>query len=112
MEWMSLAGCHCECLYGSRTILLLSRLRAYGTSRSILLDFRNREERMESKIELPDDLGDDLMVGIDVIAAFLKQPRRRVQHWADTGALPLRKTGNLWTGTKSALRRHFDGGDR
>jgi hypothetical protein len=70
MEWMSLAGCHCECLYGSRTILLLSRPRAYGTSRSILLDFRNREERMESKIELPDDLGDDLMVGIDVMLPF------------------------------------------
>ena len=57
----------------------------------------------------PDDLGDDLLVGIGSIAAFLKQPRRRVQHWADTGAIPLSKTGFLWTGMKSELRRHFTG---
>jgi hypothetical protein len=57
------------------------------------------------------DLGDDLLIGIDAIAKFLKQPRRRVQNWADTRAIPLTKTGALWTATKSVLRRHFSGPD-
>jgi hypothetical protein len=57
----------------------------------------------------PSDLGDDLLIGIDAIAEFLSQPRRRVQHWATTRAIPLTKTGSLWTATKSVLRRHFNG---
>jgi hypothetical protein len=55
------------------------------------------------------DLGRDLLVGIDAIAKFLNQPRRRVQRWADIHAIPITKTGNLWTGTKSVLRAHFAG---
>jgi hypothetical protein len=55
------------------------------------------------------DLGSDLLIGIDAIAEFLNQPRRRVQHWANTRAIPLTKTGALWTATKSVLRRHFNG---
>jgi hypothetical protein len=54
-------------------------------------------------------LGEDLLIGIEAIASFLGQPRRRVQHWADTRAIPLIKTGNLWTGSKSVLRLHFTG---
>ena len=52
-------------------------------------------------------LGDDLLVGIDRIAAYLKQPERRTQHWHDTGAIPTRKVGGLITGLKSKLRAHF-----
>ena len=54
-----------------------------------------------------DGLGDDLLVNIKTIARFLGQPQRRVQHWADTGAIPVFQTGGLWTALKSELRRHF-----
>jgi hypothetical protein len=57
------------------------------------------------------DVGRDLLVGIDAIAEFLNQPRRRVQRWADIRAIPLTKCGFLWTGSKSVLRRHFTGGE-
>jgi hypothetical protein len=59
---------------------------------------------------IPGTLGEDLLIGIDAIAAFLGQPRRRVQHWANTRAIPLTKTGALWTASKTVLRRHFAGG--
>jgi hypothetical protein len=53
------------------------------------------------------DLGADLLVGAAAIATFLRQPRRRVQHWLDTDSIPSKKTGNLHTALKSKLRRHF-----
>jgi hypothetical protein len=70
----------------------------------------NRRERPASSARDPhDDFGDDLLVGIKAIAAFLNQPERRVQHWADTRVIPLSKTGFLYTGLKSKLRAHFLG---
>jgi Helix-turn-helix domain len=56
-----------------------------------------------------DDLGNDLLVSVDQIAAYLKQPRRRVQHWVDRRLIPCSKTGNSWTALKSELRKHFAG---
>jgi hypothetical protein len=60
---------------------------------------------------MPGTLGEDLLIGIDNIAAFLGQPRRRAQHWANARLIPLTKVGFLWTGTKSVLTAHFSGGD-
>jgi hypothetical protein len=54
-------------------------------------------------------LGDDLLVGITNIAKYLKQPKRRVQNWHDTQAIPTDKTGGLITTTKSKLNAHFGG---
>jgi hypothetical protein len=58
---------------------------------------------------IPGTLGEELLIGIDAIAAYLGQPRRRVQHWANTRAIPLTKTGALFTATKSVLKQHFTG---
>jgi hypothetical protein len=71
---------------------------------------RPKGSRTNSTAEVtPGTLGEDLLIGIDNIAAYLGQPRRRVQHWANTHAIPLTKTGALWTATKSVLRQHFKG---
>jgi hypothetical protein len=70
-----------------------------------------RKKRTTSTTKaMPGTLGEDLLIGIDNIAAFLGQPRRRVQHWANARLIPLTKVGFLWTGTKSVLTAHFSGG--
>ena len=63
---------------------------------------RGRDERRTA-----DALGDDLLIGIKRIAAYLKQSKRRTQHWHDTKAIPTRKVGGLIIGLKSKLRVHF-----
>jgi hypothetical protein len=73
---------------------------------------RPKGSRTNSTAEVtPGTLGADLIVGIDNIAAYLGQPRRRIQHWANSHALPLMKTGALWCASKAVLRQHFSGGE-
>lgn len=52
-------------------------------------------------------LGDDLMIGARVIAAFLGVHERKIFYWADAGLIPLFKIGSQWAGRKSTLTRHF-----
>jgi hypothetical protein len=49
----------------------------------------------------------DLLWGCGEIAAFIKRPVRPTYYLLEAGMLPARKTGKVWTATKSGLREHF-----
>ena len=56
-----------------------------------------------------DDLADDLLTGVEAIAAITGAKKRAVYHLAETGRLPLFKMDERkWCGRKSTLRRHID----
>jgi hypothetical protein len=55
------------------------------------------------------DWPDDLLEGVEAIAAFTGWSKRRVYHLAEKGKLPLFKVGDrTWYGRKSTLRRHIE----
>jgi len=58
-----------------------------------------------------DDLGDDLIWGVDGpdgIAAFLKIPPQRAYYMIAKGVLPVRKHSHrIITASRKELRRHF-----
>ena len=64
---------------------------------------------MTTKTETPISLRDDLLWGCKAIADELGLDRRAVFYLLQTGKLPATKTGNIWTTTRSRLRRHFEG---
>jgi hypothetical protein len=49
-------------------------------------------------------LADDLLDGVEAIAAFTGLPPRRVYYLAENQLLPLFKLGNGWAARKSTLR--------
>jgi hypothetical protein len=53
-------------------------------------------------------LADDLLDGVEAIAAFTGLPPRRVYYLAENQLLPLFKLGNRWAARKSTLRRQLD----
>ena len=56
-----------------------------------------------------EDLADDLLTGVEAIAAFTGLKSREVYYLAERGKLPLFKMGERkWCGRKSTLRRHID----
>jgi excisionase family DNA binding protein len=55
-----------------------------------------------------DDLADDLLTGVEAIAAFTGLTKREVYHLAPKGKLPVFKVGDRkWCARKSTLRRHI-----
>jgi hypothetical protein len=54
-------------------------------------------------------LADDVLIGTRAIADFIGIDERKCFHWLANKYIPASKTGNLWTSTRSALRRHFSG---
>jgi hypothetical protein len=64
---------------------------------------------MTTKTESPIPLHADLLWGAQAIADELGLDRRAVFYLLQTGKLPATKTGNIWTSTRSRLRRHFEG---
>ena len=58
---------------------------------------------------MENDLANDLLDGVDAIAAFTGFTPRQVYHMAEERLLPLFKVGRRkWCGRKSTLRRHID----
>jgi hypothetical protein len=57
----------------------------------------------------PASMADDVLIGTRAIADFIGIDERKCFHWLANGYIPASKTGNLWTATRSQLRRHFDG---
>jgi len=51
----------------------------------------------------------DVLIGAIAIARYLNIDVRRCYHMMERGHLPVIKMGDLWTTTKSRLRRHFEG---
>jgi excisionase family DNA binding protein len=55
------------------------------------------------------DLADDLLRGVDAIAAFTGLKRRTIYHLAENGRLPVFKLDDrVWCARKSTLRRHIE----
>jgi excisionase family DNA binding protein len=56
-----------------------------------------------------EDLADDLLTGVEEIAAFTGLTKREVYHLAPKGKLPVFKMGDRkWCARKSTLRRHVE----
>jgi hypothetical protein len=54
-------------------------------------------------------LADDLLHGVDAIAKYLGETRRRTYYLLETGAIPAGKLGpGRWVASRRALREHFD----
>jgi hypothetical protein len=47
--------------------------------------------------------------GAEAIAKVINRPVRATYHLLEQGHLPATKTGAIWTSTRTALRRHFEG---
>ena len=54
-------------------------------------------------------LAADMLFGAQAIADELGIDIRKTFHLLESGHLPARKTGRLWTSTRSRLRKFFDG---
>ncbi|MGZ3282833.1 MAG: hypothetical protein ACXWJR_04115 [Xanthobacteraceae bacterium] len=54
----------------------------------------------------------DVLIGAQSIADEIGIDVRQCFHWLQNNYIPATKTGSTWTTTRSALRRHFSGGDR
>jgi excisionase family DNA binding protein len=56
-----------------------------------------------------EDLADDLLTGVEAIAAFTGLTKREIYHLAPKGRLPLFKVGRRkWCGRRSTLRAHIE----
>jgi hypothetical protein len=53
------------------------------------------------------DLAEDLLFGIEKIAAYLGLGKRQADHQIRAGNIPVKRMGRLVVSRKSALRRHF-----
>ena len=51
----------------------------------------------------------DILWGATQIADYLGCGKRKVFHLLETGRLPARKVGKVWTTTRSQLKKFFDG---
>jgi hypothetical protein len=63
----------------------------------------------------PFSLADDRLVGVEAIAAFRGEPRRRTQYLLDKGVIPAGKEGNIFIASKQVLIAHhhkLTGGNR
>lgn len=49
------------------------------------------------------ELGEDLLSGVDEIASYIGQPKRRIYHLLETGQLPAFKLGGRWTARRSTI---------
>jgi hypothetical protein len=52
-------------------------------------------------------LADDLLKGVEAIAAFIDEPERRTLYLLQTKQIPAGKIGTRWTGSKAVLREHY-----
>lgn len=56
-----------------------------------------------------DDLADDLLSGVEAIAAFTGLKKRKIYYLAESGRLPVFKLDDrVWCARKSTLRKHID----
>jgi hypothetical protein len=58
--------------------------------------------------QLQEPIGDDLLTGVDEIAAYLKKPRRQTYYLLEKGHVPAFKLGNIWHSLKSAIRADIE----
>lgn len=52
-------------------------------------------------------LADEVLYGTEAIAAELNLSRTQVYYRLETGVLPAKKIGGIWTTTRTALRRYY-----
>lgn len=52
-------------------------------------------------------LADDIMRGMDPIAAFLGVSLYRAYRLAEGGQIPVTKEGGVWIGLKTVLKEHY-----
>jgi predicted DNA-binding transcriptional regulator AlpA len=56
----------------------------------------------------PEILGDDLLIGVPAIAAYLKEPKSKIYHWVSTNKIPtFRLNGKIIGGRKSEIRQRL-----
>jgi hypothetical protein len=65
--------------------------------------------RLHSTSAQPETLADDLLIGAQAIADFTGLALRKTFYMLERQYLPAKKCGHIWTTTRSALRRHFNG---
>jgi hypothetical protein len=52
-------------------------------------------------------LADDIIRGVEAIALFLGEPKRRVFYLCAEGYIPAGKVGGRWVASKTRLRQHY-----
>lgn len=52
-------------------------------------------------------LSADLLRGVEQIAEFIGEPRRRVYYMLENKQIPAGKIGAAWVASRRALREHF-----
>jgi hypothetical protein len=66
------------------------------------------ERRVQSTAAEDDDtLAADLLRGVDQIAEFIGEKRRRTYYLLEGGAIPCGKQGALWLASRRTLREHY-----
>jgi hypothetical protein len=63
---------------------------------------------MDPQINTDADIASDLVKGVDAIASYIKEPRRRVYYLAERKQIPVFKMGGIWYLRKSTFRRHVE----
>jgi hypothetical protein len=56
----------------------------------------------------PSPLANDILWGVNEIAAEIGQSTRQTYHQLETGKLPAGKQSGKWISSRSRLRAHFD----
>ena len=54
------------------------------------------------------DIASDLVKGVDAIAEYINEPRRRVYYLAEKKMIPVFKLGGIWYLRRSTFRRHLE----
>jgi len=55
----------------------------------------------------PPSLAEDLLRGVNEIAQFIGQSRRRTFYLCERGLIPCGKEGATWIASRQALREHY-----
>jgi hypothetical protein len=60
-----------------------------------------------SDVVQSNDLGNDLLWGVDPIAKEINRSRRQAFHLISTGKLPVKKVGGRYCASRTGLRKFF-----
>jgi excisionase family DNA binding protein len=62
-----------------------------------------------NQLAASESLSDDMMEGVDCIAAYTRKTRRQIYYLLETRQLPAFKIGRIWHMRRSTLHRYIEG---